>query len=345
MSPVGGPSPTSQPPTSLYDVMIVDLDGVVYWGSTPVPHATTTLRQTAERGTRVLFATNNSSRTPAEVAAHLGRVGLAVSPHHVVTSAQAAAQMAATLVPEGSAVLVVGGQAMVQALAEQDLIPVRSLNDHPRVVVQGLAPEVDWRQLAEAAYGVAAGLPWVVSNMDLAVPRDRGLAPGNGALAEVVRMVTGRTPLVAGKPEPGLYAEALSRGGAGRVLAIGDRLDTDIAGARRIGLDNMLVLTGVTSVTDLLRAAPEQRPTFIARDLRDLTKTHPAVCKVGHRWRCRNWTAETRGEELVLEPSATSADLDAIRALCAAAWEASDLGRYVRYTPALALGLSAAPDH
>lgn len=323
-------SEATKPLAATYQVGLVDLDGVVCWGERSVPHATAALSRAYSSGMRPLFVTNNASRTPGEVIRLLQGLGLPATEGDVITAAEAAARLVASLVPPRSRVLVIGGSAMEQALREENLIPVRSAEDTPRAVVQGLSPEVDWSQLAEGAYAVARGLPWIVSNMDPAVPRDRGIAPGNGAMAAAIRIVTGREPLVAGKPERGFYQEALRRCADGQSLSIGDRLDTDIAGARRVDMDSMLVLTGVTSVTDLLAAPPPHRPTYVAADLRGLLEAHPAVRRASSGWQCVRWTASVTAGNITLRPAPTGAlDMNAVRAVCCAAWAAQDAGHVV----------------
>ena len=323
-------SEAATPLAATYQVGLVDLDGVVCWGERPVPHAAAALNRACSAGMRPLFVTNNASRTPAEVVRLLQGVGLAATERDIVTAAQAAARLVASLVPPRSRILVIGGPAMELALCEENLTPVRSAEDTPRAVVQGLSPEVDWRQLAEGAYAVARGLPWVVANMDPAVPRDRGIAPGNGAMASVIRIATGSEPLVAGKPERALYQEALRRHGGGQALSIGDRLDTDIAGAGRLDMDSMLVLTGVTSVGDLIAAPPLHRPTYVAADLRGLLEAHPGVRCVGDGWHCAGWTATAAAGEIGLRPASAGAfDMNAVRAMCCAAWAAQDAGHAV----------------
>lgn len=323
-------SEATKPLAAMYQVGLVDLDGVVCWGERPVPHATAALNLAGSSGMHPLFVTNNASRTPGEVVSLLQGLGFTATERDVITAAQAAAWLVASLVPPRSRILVIGGSAMEHAICEENLTPVRSANDTPQAIVQGLSPDVDWGQLAECAYAVARGLPWVVSNMDSAVPRDRGIAPGNGAMAAVIRIVTGREPLVAGKPERGLYQEALRRRGDGQVLSIGDRLDTDIAGASRLDMDSMLVLTGVTSVTDLLAAPPPHRPTYVAADLQGLLEVHPAVRSTRDGWHCGRWTANVVAGEIILRPAPTGAlDMNAVRAMCRAAWAAQDAGHAV----------------
>ncbi len=247
-----------------YDCLFVDLDGVVYRGRHAVPHAVDAL--SAFPG-RVLYVTNNASRTPETVAAQLAGYGLRVGPEDVVTSAQSAAAHLATLVPAGTPVLVTGGDGLVQAVRENGLRVVTSA-DEADAVVQGYSPALAWKDLAEASYALARGIPWVVSNTDMSVPTARGIAPGNGTFVAAVAAATGRQPVVTGKPYDPIMELARSRAHASRPLVIGDRLDTDIAAAHAAGMDSLLVLTGVSTWQDLVNLPVEQLPTRVAPDLR-----------------------------------------------------------------------------
>ncbi|MBP2477348.1 HAD superfamily hydrolase (TIGR01450 family) [Crossiella equi] len=314
---------SAEPLALRYRTALLDLDGVVYRGAVAVEHAVESLAQARRHALRTLFVTNNASRTPAEVATLISGFGLPVDPSDVVTSAQAAATLAAAHVPRGAPVLVVGGPAVETALSAVGLRTVRSAQDSPAAVVQGFAPDVDWRQLAEASYAVAKGLPWIVSNMDLAVPREGGIAPGNGALATAVHLATGRNPLVAGKPERAIFTESLTRG-EGPHLVVGDGLHTDIEGATNSSLDSLLVLTGVTTVRALATAPVPHRPTYLAMDLRGLLVPHPSPEITTTHVRCGTWTAEVAGGALHLSTSDPTALSDGARALCLAAWSHPD---------------------
>ncbi|MBC7678004.1 MAG: HAD-IIA family hydrolase [Pseudorhodobacter sp.] len=306
---------------ALHDGALLDLDGVLYVGPAAVPGAAEAVAKARAAGTRVVFVTNNASRTPQTVAAHLSDLGIAADPLDVVTSAQAAASLVAAAVPRGSAVLVVGGEGLEAAALERDLRPVRTMADGPVAVVQGFGPDVGWRLLAEGAYAVRAGLPWVASNLDVTIPTAAGIAPGNGTLVEVIAMATGRRPAVAGKPETPLYAEAVRRLGAERPVVVGDRLDTDIEGANRAGLPSLLVLTGVTTPTDLVLAQAPLRPTYVSRDLLDgLLQPHPPVTLTTSTggWRCGGWECTVVDDGIDLTGAGDA--VDGLRALCAAVW-------------------------
>jgi hypothetical protein len=137
-------------------------------------------------------------------------------------------------------------------------------------VVQGHSPQTAWPDLAEAALAIRAGALWVAANVDLTLPSERGLLPGNGSMVAALRAATEREPQVAGKPQPTLLTDALARGRFQTPLVVGDRLDTDIAGAAAAGLPSLMVLTGVSTAGDMIRAAASARPTYLAADLRSL---------------------------------------------------------------------------
>ncbi|MBD0709366.1 HAD family hydrolase [Streptomyces sp. CBMA291] len=334
------PGGSALPLSEAYDTALLDLDGVVYAGGAAIAHAVETLTTARSGGMRLAYVTNNALRTPDTVAAHLTELGVPTGPGEVITSAQAVARLISEEMPAGSRVLLIGGEGLRVALRERGLVPVESADDDPVAVVQGYGgPEMPWSRFAEAAYALARGLPWYVSNTDLTIPGARGIGPGNGAAVEVVRIATGgRTePKVAGKPLPPMHRETVLRTGARRPLVVGDRLDTDIEGAFNGGVDSLLVLTGVTDVRQLLRAVPAHRPTYVATDLRGLLTAHPqVVADADGGFGCGEWRASVRGGELLLEGpesgTGTGAEngageaMDAVRALCGAVWSAADAG-------------------
>ncbi|MEY9877717.1 glycerol 3-phosphatase-2 [Streptacidiphilus sp. MAP12-33] len=318
-----------------YDTALLDLDGVVYAGPAAIPHAVESLDAARAAGMHLAYVTNNASRTPEAVAAHLSELGVPAAPADVITSAQAAARLLAEKVPPGSPVLVIGGEGLRAAVRERGLVPVASLDEGPLAVVQGYDPTVGWAQLAEASYAVQRGLPWVASNTDLTIPTARGTAPGNGTLVAAVRTATGVEPEVAGKPLPPMHRETVIRTGAKRPLVVGDRLDTDIEGAFNGGVDSLLVFTGVTRPEELPQAEAKYRPTYLAADLRGLLAVPPALEPLGGgAFRCGGWTAAPRedGRLGVTEDTRADGGTDpyaGLRALCAATWAAADAGRPV----------------
>jgi glycerol-1-phosphatase len=321
------PRASDRPLSEVYDAALLDLDGVVYLGGAAVAKAPEALAAAREQGMQLAFVTNNASRTPSAIAAELNKLGVPADRTEVVTSAQAAAHLIADKVPPGAPVLVVGGMGLRQALRERGLRPVSTAAEKPAAVVQGYAPGVDYGLLAEGGLAVRAGAWFVASNADATLPTGRGLQPGNGSLVQVIATATGIEPVVAGKPEPPLHAESVARTGAKRPLVVGDRLDTDIEGACRVGADSMLVFTGVSKPADAVLAPPNQRPVYLAHDLSGLLEPHPPVVATDGEFRCGGWTARRRpvratrdGDADRLEIAGGGAAIDGLRALCAAAW-------------------------
>ncbi len=274
-------------PLNRIDVLLADLDGVVYRGDEAIPHAVDSINR-AQASIRVGYLTNNASRTDATVAAHLTELGLRVAPEDVVTSPQAAVRLLAGLVEPGSRILVVGGDGLVTEVERAGFDVVRSAADAPAAVIQGFAPEVGWTDLAEAAFALAArdgtaGIPWVATNTDWTIPQARGTAPGNGTLVSAVHTAVGRLPVVAGKPERAIFDAAATRFGASSALFIGDRLDTDILGANRAGMASALVMTGIDGPKQVLAAEPESRPGFLLGDLRELFAPYPRSVETAKR--------------------------------------------------------------
>jgi glycerol 3-phosphatase-2 len=318
------PRGSQEPLDTAYDVALLDLDGVVYLGGTAIPGAAEALRKAGAAGMRLAYVTNNAFRTPAAIAALLASFGAPASPQDVVTSAQAAARLLAERLPADAPVLVIGGSGLRMALRERGLRPVSTAADKPQAVVQGYSPDVNYSMLAEGGLAVAAGALFVASNSDLTLPSRRGRQPGNGSLIQVVATATGVQPLVAGKPEPPLHRESVLRTGARHPLVVGDRLDTDIEGAHRVGTDSMLVLTGVTGPAEAVAALPSQRPTYLAEDLTGLLEPHPEISAEDGAFGCRGWTARMRGDQLELDGDGER--IDGLRALCAAAWNPDTAG-------------------
>ena len=319
-----GPRGSEQPLSAAYDVALLDLDGVIYLGGKAIPGAAAALAEAARAGMRAAFVTNNASRSPSRIAAQLAGLGVPATAADVVTSAQAAARLLAERLPAGARVLVAGGTGLRIALHEQHLRPVSAAAEHPAAVVQGYAPDLSYALLAEAALAIRAGAWYVATNADATLPTPRGPQPGNGSIIELLVTATGVRPVVAGKPEPPLHAESVRRTGARHPLVVGDRLDTDIEGAVRGHADSLLVLTGVSTPADVILAPPQCRPTYLARDLGGLLTAHPQVTRAdGGGWACGGWTARLAPDGGKLGLSGSGDPVDALRALCGAAWSAA----------------------
>ena len=304
-------------PLEGYDAVFLDLDGTVVRGAEPVLEAPDVVNELRQAGHTVLFITNNASRAPHEVAEHLTALGVQVSREDVLTSAQAAVRMLAAQLPAGAAVLVVGSEALVDAVRSARLRPVAAASEQPVAVVQGHSPETGWARLAEACLAIRGGAMWIACNIDRTLPTERGLLPGNGAMVAALQAATDRKPTVAGKPARPLLDTAVGRTGAQRPLVVGDRLDTDIAGAHAAGLDSLLVLSGVADAAALLAAPPEQQPVHLGTDLRVLRESLDRT-----RIQARpGWRVDVVDDTLLLRRDGTAGDpLDALRTLCAVWW-------------------------
>jgi len=267
-------SPKPNSPLDGVDLVLADLDGVIYKGADAIPHAIEGMNL-AGKTARLGYITNNASRTALSVAEHLSSLGLTVVAEDVVTSPQAAVVLLAKEIPAGSTVLIVGGAGLIEEVEKAGFVPTFSAEENPAAVIQGFAPEVGWVHLAEATFALHTGIPWVATNTDWTIPVARGTAPGNGTLVSAVHTAVGRLPIVAGKPEAAIFEVAVKRFGASTPLFIGDRLDTDILGSNRAGIESALVLTGIDQAKQVLAADANSRPRYILGDLRELHEPYP----------------------------------------------------------------------
>lgn len=298
-----------------HDVLLADLDGTLYRGQQAVPGAVEAVTGAAARGVRTVYVTNNASRRPGDVAAHLADLGFPAHVDDVATSSQAAAAMLAAQLPAGSAVLVVGTDALAAEVVGVGLTVTASAAD-ALAVVQGHSPDTGWRVLAEATVALRAGVTWVACNLDPTLPTERGPLPGNGSMVAALRLASGREPQVAGKPATALLDAAVRRTGARRALVIGDRLDTDIEGGRAAGLATLLVLTGVSDAAELLGAPAALRPDLVAADLGGLLRD-PADLTPGPR---PGWSVDATDGGWTL--TGDGDPVDALLAMCGAVWAA-----------------------
>lgn len=246
-----------------YDCILFDLDGVLYKGEEPIPAAPATLAELRRVGARPVFLTNNSSRTSEQVADKLRGLGIEADPTEVVTSALATAELLAAR--GGGRAFVVGQEGVRLALAEAGIEVLEGEPSDADVVVVGFDGSVTYDRLKTACLLVQRGARLVATNPDTSYPTPDGLWPGAGALLAVITTTTGALAEIVGKPFAPLFEAALRRGGGGRPLVVGDRLDTDIEGAIGLGWDSMLVLTGVSGAPEADADGP--RPTFVAGDV------------------------------------------------------------------------------
>lgn len=305
-----------------HDCLLLDLDGTVFRGHEPTAGAVDTLAAVAARK---LYVTNNASRSSDEVAHHLRAMGFAAAPDDVVTSAQSAARLLADRLPAGAAVLVVGTESLAAEIKNVGLKPVRQWSYDPVAVVQGHSPETAWPDLAEAALAIRGNALWVAANVDRTLPSERGLLPGNGSMVAALQAATDREPTVAGKPQPRLLTDALSRGNFRTPLVVGDRLDTDIAGANAAGLPSLLVLSGVSTASEAVRAVIGERPNYIAADLRALYDRADLLRVGPHQaWRIEIGEAAVTVHNTGSEPRDS---LTVVRATASAVWNSNLSGQ------------------
>ena len=303
-----------------FDYVLSDLDGVVYEGSRAISPAPEVLGELGARGVPVGYVTNNSSRKASAIADQLLGFGVRCSPDDIIGSGQTGVALLAEQVPAGSRILVVGGDGLRDWVSRGGFEVVDSAEAKPAAVIQGFAPDVSWRNLAEAAYAIQAGAKWVATNSDWTLPQERGMAPGNGTLVSAVHTAVGQLPLVAGKPETPIFDLAKNhfsvKYGVGQPLFIGDRIDTDITGANKAGLASVLVLTGVSTRKEVLGQRLEGRPRYIIGSLAELLEdyAYPRATKRGYR--SGSAEVELRGTKVRVVDGDPSG-IDALRAACA----------------------------
>jgi HAD superfamily hydrolase (TIGR01450 family) len=249
-----------------YEQLLMDLDGCLWVGDEAVEGAPAAVTALREAGMAVAFLTNDVRHTPEEVVRKLWRLGFQAALSEVVTAGSALQYLLSGR--DGGAAFVIGSQALVDHVAEAGLRIVNRTEFAPRadVVVVGGHERFDFEELKVATQAVLRGAELIGATRDPTYPMPDGPWPGSGAVLAAIETAAGRrASLVAGKPEPPMYEAARDRLGEGRCLAVGDRLDSDVAGARRAGMDSALVLTGGTSRAQA--AAADPRPTHVADSL------------------------------------------------------------------------------
>jgi glycerol-1-phosphatase len=259
-----------------YDALLLDLDGVVYRGDQPVPAALEVLPEARRRGLAVLFLTNNSARTPAQVAQKLNGLGVDAEPKDVLTSAVATGAMLRRENLAGRTAFVIGEAGIRDALEQAGVRLLDGEPDRTDLVVVGWDRGVDYAKLRTASLLVERGARLVATNADASYPAPDGLWPGAGAILSAVTTTTGAEPLVVGKPGRPMFEAAAEATGAVNPLMVGDRLDTDIGGAAAMGWDSLLVFSGAARPADLLRSSV--LPTYLAADVSALSRdAAPAI--------------------------------------------------------------------
>jgi 4-nitrophenyl phosphatase len=256
------PGPPPVPADEKLDVrdlraLCIDMDGVLYRGDTMLPGAREFVDFLRVRGIPHLFLTNNSSRTPKQYAEKLLRMGMRTTPDRILTSAMVAvADLARTAKPEDR-ILLIGSAGLREALAISNFTLAERYTE-ASVVLVGLDTAITYERLAQACLAIETGARFVATNSDRSFPTERGLEPGNGALVAAITTTTGVTPKFYGKPEPEMFEQALHILGTPAAFTgmLGDRYETDIVGAKRVGYVTIAVAGGVTREDEFRRADP-----------------------------------------------------------------------------------------
>jgi HAD superfamily hydrolase (TIGR01457 family) len=306
-----------------FETLLLDLDGVIYEGNRAIVDAVESISELRAKGIQVGYVTNNASRTSEAIAEQLRSFGLELNVEDVITSAQAGAALLKQIVPAGSKVLVVGGEGLRSNVLLAGFEIVESSKDSPAAVIQGFDPSVGWKHLAEASYAIQNGAKWVATNQDWTIPREEGLAPGNGTLVSAVHTAVGQLPVVAGKPEKAIFDTALSHFGSSSAVYIGDRLDTDVLGANRAGIGSALVMTGVTTRKELLAAKADSRPTYILRTLKELLVDYREPTKTKRGYKLGDAEVELLGQK-VLVSFGDPKSLEALKCACLTIWDSGE---------------------
>ncbi|MCB0091748.1 MAG: HAD family hydrolase [Caldilineaceae bacterium] len=255
-------SPTKLESLRSVRAVLLDMDGVVYVGESPLPGVQPFLDYLEATGRHWLCVTNNSSKTPAMFVEKLQRMNVRAHTENVLGSAQATATWMAEQFPQRGKAVMIGEEGLRSALLENGFELTESEHDADFAVV-GINFDLRYEHLARAALAIRNGARFIGTNHDPSFPSERGQVPGTGSILALIATATGVQPTIIGKPNAGMYDQALHRLGvtAPQTLMVGDRYDTDIAGAIELGMTTVGVLTGVTKRESFERENPP--PHFI----------------------------------------------------------------------------------
>ncbi len=245
------------------------MDGVLWQGLQPIGDLPTIFNRIQQRGWKVVLATNNATRTPLQYVERLAGFGVEVEPWQVVNSVDVVASYMASQYPSGGTVYVIGEEGITKALAAKGFTTGEK---NVLAVVAGMDRQLSYEKLSRATLLIRSGVPFIGTNPDRTFPVPEGLVPGAGAILAALEAATSVKPLIMGKPSPAIYQLALERLETSTVetLVVGDRLETDIAGAQAIGCRSAVVLSGVTTLAEAQAWRPQ--PDIIAKDLASLVE-------------------------------------------------------------------------
>jgi glycerol-1-phosphatase len=250
-----------------YDYVLLDLDGCVWVGEQPTRRAPEAIAELRKAGKSLAFLTNDPRRSPEEFVRKLWSLGLRASLEEIVTVGAAIQHLLAGRPPSVNA-YVIGAPAIFRHVTEAGMRIVNGTDEaaQAQVVVIAGHDEFHFSELRDATQAVLAGAEMIAAGRDRTFPAEDGLWPGTGAIVAALEYATDQTAHLVGKPDPQMFLTALDRLGPGNALVVGDRLDSDLAGAAAAGLDAAIVLTGV-STREAAEAANDPAPVAIADDL------------------------------------------------------------------------------
>ncbi len=245
--------------------LIIDLDGCVYRGEELVDGADVAIKSLKESGKKILYLTNNSTKTPEEYAAKLQKLGIEALPRDILTSATATAQYMRSF--EKGKCFVVGERALRTALAQEGFTIVDGVDEDVRYVVCGLDRQLTYDKLAAACLAVQRGAKFIATNADPVLPVEKGHLPGAGSIVGAIKIATGLKPIVVGKPSKYIMDLAIKRLGVekDKVAIVGDQIDIDVRAGKVVGIHTILLLTG----RDLPKRS-DLSPDLVIKSLQDL---------------------------------------------------------------------------
>ncbi len=249
-----------------YDGLIVDLDGVVWRGKKPIKENINALNKALENGVKLVFLTNNSTRARYQIAEMIKEAGINAVGENVINSAYATASWIRDNIGRDAKIGVVGEEGLIAELTMAGLRVYTLDSNSLDVIVVGLDRNVTYRKLSQAMEHLTQGSMFIATNTDKALPRENGLSPGAGSIIKLLEEATGRRPdFIAGKPSKWIGQLALQiLKSSGDIAVIGDRIDTDMELARRIGVNGILVLTGAS------RGRVYQQDFIVVRNLSEI---------------------------------------------------------------------------
>lgn len=249
--------------------LIIDMDGVLWHDNEPLPGLIEFFNLLRKKNIRFVLATNNASRTAEQFQEKLSSMGVTVSKEELLTSSQATALYLQDIASPGSTVFVIGEEGLKQPLREAGFKIVTGSSHY---VVCGMDRGLTWEKLAQATLNIRAGAIFIGTNPDTTFPTERGVVHGNGSVLALLKTASDIEPIIIGKPEPIMYQQAMIRLGTTKenTVALGDRLETDILGAKRAGIASIMVLTGISKLADL--ETIDYKPEWIFEGLPEIIK-------------------------------------------------------------------------